>query len=66
MYFTNVKNQDDTLLEWDINFSTDTGNENRIAFQHCDKKQTVRTYLQLVLINDRVLTTNHDREVIVE
>lgn len=63
---TNVKNQDGSLVEWYVNKSYGEIKSNYLYFQHCDKKQTVRTYIKLILINGRELTTIHDREVLVE
>jgi hypothetical protein len=66
-YFTNVKNEDGTRLLVDKQRSSVYDvYKNYIAFDACDKIQTVNTYLELILINDTILRTTSVIEVIVK
>lgn len=64
MYFTNIKNNDGSFLQWDNNKSYCYGdNRNAIVFKPCDKTQEDETYIVAEFINGKVLTTTHSRKV---
>lgn len=68
LYFTNVKNKDGLLLQWDKakSHAYDNETKNAIIFNYCDKAQTVTSHIELILINGVKLKTAHERKVIVE
>lgn len=52
------------MLEWDSNKSHEyQGDRNAIIFKPCDKIQTNKTNIVVELINGKILTTIHEREV---
>lgn len=62
--FTDIKNNDSSLLQWDKNKSYCYGdNRNAIVFKPCNKLQEAESYLKLELITGKILTTTHSRKV---
>lgn len=64
-YFNNLYDSNGELIYWnpDRYFSYKRGN--RVNYKKVDLKQTVRTHIIIELITGKILTTTHDREVII-
>lgn len=67
-YFTDIRNNDGSNLQWDRDRSYYFPNNklNAVLFKPCDKTQTVKTRFLITLINNKTLITTNSREVIVE
>lgn len=66
IYFTDIKNNDGLSLQWDKNKSYCYGDtRNAIIFEPCDKLQESESYIKIVFINNKILTTTHARKVTV-
>lgn len=64
LYFTDIKNNDNSLLQWDNNKSYYYSDEkNAIVFKPCDKIQEHETFIKIKFINGKILTTTHSRKV---
>ena len=64
IYFSNIKNNDGKLVYWDGVKSYDYDKtRNAIIFEPCDKNQTNKAFIVVEFINNKILTTIHNREV---
>ena len=65
-YFNNLYDSNGEYIYWNPDKYITYNKGNRIAYKKVDLKQTVRTRIIIELITGKILTTTHDREVIVQ